>query len=502
MSMKTTDRILGEDRATVVETLAWATKQGAARLDFLGDYLREVARLSKTAAMPDAAIAFSQSVHETSEAGRPWNSYWYRTRGNVAGIGITGDPQQNQQSPVFETGEEAACAQISHLLLYATGEIRRGGLTPDDDPRYAAYRDAYGTRAMAQTINGLAGTWATDPQYATKLIARSVQMYGAVPDQDTGDETPPHATPDRPFVTGIPGLPGGALVTFYPIRMNLIAVDGYQRTGQKAHTPRRSVQHGTGNASNPSAWQEAQYFVNGAGGSQASIHACADDREVVICTPLDEITWQAADGGGPGNMNGYSCEMMEADAIWHAPNRRDALISITADFMGRCAARLGVTTPERHYDFNENNAPSQRHYCPNKLLTTTIDGRKAWDIYAAKWHAARRDELAPDAPEKPVKPVKPTPPKPPTLPPGMSGSLADALYNPDKVEHPDGGVPDYREGQPPSDAWCGYCLANNPDGKVWTDYPWPGLSSIIRRGDGRTVWAWSDGFVFEEAAPE
>jgi hypothetical protein len=38
--------------------------------------------------------------------------------------------------------------------------------------------------------------------------------------------------------TTIPGLPGGPLVTTYPIRMNLIAIDGYQPTGQPAHTPR------------------------------------------------------------------------------------------------------------------------------------------------------------------------------------------------------------------------------------------------------------------------
>jgi hypothetical protein len=192
------------------------------------------------------------------------------------------------------------------------------------------------------------------------------------------------------FTTEIPGLPGGPLKTTYPIRINLIAVDGYQRPGTKARLPRRSVQHGTGNASNASAWAEAQYFVNGAEGRQASVHACADDTEVVICVPLDEVTWQAADGGGPGNMNGLSCEMMEADVIWSDPARRNKLIAITADFMGRCAARFNIADPEQHWTFNAGSR--DRHDCPNKLRYLTIDGRPAWDIYAQQWRAARARE--------------------------------------------------------------------------------------------------------------
>jgi N-acetylmuramoyl-L-alanine amidase CwlA len=132
---------------------------------------------------------------------------------------------------------------------------------------------------------------------------------------------------------------------------------------------------------------EAQYFVNGAEGRQASVHACSDDRGVVIVVPLDEVTWQAADGAGPGNMNGLSCEMMEASAIWNDASRRDRLIAITADFMGRCSARLSIVKPERHWDFNAGSA--NRHHCPNMLMTTGL-----WESsYVPKWHAARADEL-------------------------------------------------------------------------------------------------------------
>ena len=53
-------------------------------------------------------------------------------------------------------------------------------------------------------------------------------------------------------------------------------------------------------------------------------------------------TWQAADGGGPGNMNGLSCEMMEADVIWSDPARRNKLIAITADFIRPAAQARAI----------------------------------------------------------------------------------------------------------------------------------------------------------------
>ena len=190
------------------------------------------------------------------------------------------------------------------------------------------------------------------------------------------------------FSTEVPGLPGGPLRTTYPITVNLIpSSNTRQRSGLTAHTPRRSVQHGTGNPNNPNAAAEAQWFVNGADGGTASIHYCTDDTKAVCCLPFNEVSWQAADGAGPGNMNGFSCEMMEANSIWQDFGRRDKLIAITADLMGRTAARLGVAVPERHWDFNEGTA--DRHHCPDKLMNTGL-----WESsYVPKWQAARADEL-------------------------------------------------------------------------------------------------------------
>ena len=185
--------------------------------------------------------------------------------------------------------------------------------------------------------------------------------------------------------TNIPGLPGGPLVTTYPIRMHRIPPGGRQRTGEPARAPRRSVQHGTANASNASAWNEADYFVRGAEGRGVSVHACVDHTEIVVTMPFDEVAVHA--GSTAGNQHGYACEMIEATATWNDPSRRDRMIAIAADFMGRVAARLGVPTPERHSDFGNPG-------CPAKLQNERIGGRMAWDVYVNLWHEARADELA------------------------------------------------------------------------------------------------------------
>jgi hypothetical protein len=262
-------------------------------------------------------------------------------------------------------------------------------------------------------------TWAWDEAYQDLIVERSIVLYGdTLPDQE--------GSPLPTFTTTVPGLPGGPLVTTYPIRTNMIPKGNTrQRPGIKAKTPRRSVQHGTGNPSNASAMAEAQYFVNGAEGRQASVHYFTDDREAVIGVPLDEVTWQAADGAGPGNMNGFSCEMMEASVIWNNAARRDALISITADLMGRTAARLGAVKPEQHWDFNAGSP--DRHDCPQLLRHTMHDWRLAWDVYARRWEIARLDELSRIDGGKPVY-AKSYPPEP--LPPVAHQTQNGAIWLP------------------------------------------------------------------------
>jgi hypothetical protein len=85
--------------------------------------------------------------------------------------------------------------------------------------------------------------------------------------------------------------------------------------------------------------------------------------------------------------------MVEDSKLWANPARRDRCIAITADYMGRVSARLGIAKAQQHWDFNFKLPPKDRHDCPNKLRHTTINGRLAWDIYVERWQAAKADEL-------------------------------------------------------------------------------------------------------------
>ena len=191
-----------------------------------------------------------------------------------------------------------------------------------------------------------------------------------------------------PHTTTIPGLAGGPLTTSFPVKTKLIPKwRTLNRPGIKASRPRRSVQHGNGNP-NSTAAGEANYLFNGAGGRQASYHSAADDLGVYVMVPADEVTWQAADGSGPGNLRGFSCELVEDRHIWADPKRRARCIEINAEWMGRVAARLDIAKPEQHWDFNFNNPPSHRHDCPNQLRH--VDG--AWDTYVSLWHRYKAEE--------------------------------------------------------------------------------------------------------------
>ena len=189
------------------------------------------------------------------------------------------------------------------------------------------------------------------------------------------------------YKTTVPGLPGGELETSHPIKIKLVPEwRTLNRPGIAARTPRRSVQHGNANP-NSTAAGEANYLYNGAGGRQASYHSATDDRETWVMVPADEVTWQAADGGGPGNMNGFSNEMVEDAALWADPQRRARVIENAAEFMGKVAARLNIARPERHWDFNAGDPG--RHHCPDKLMSLGL-----WATYEAKWHAYRAAEAA------------------------------------------------------------------------------------------------------------
>jgi hypothetical protein len=107
---------------------------------------------------------------------------------NAGSLGVTGDPNQNAASPTFKTTMASARAMSAHDLLYATGQIDKGGLKPADDPRYTAYRDAYGSTAHP-LLSDLSGKYAADTNYAETIASRAKTYLPDLPNQSTGGTT-------------------------------------------------------------------------------------------------------------------------------------------------------------------------------------------------------------------------------------------------------------------------------------------------------------------------
>lgn len=167
-----TSPIVGRSTADAHDALVWL---GESR-DEVHRYALELDRLCDLVGF-DFRILFAQAVHETGR----FTSKWWTERLNPAGIGITGDATQNEQSHTWKNGTEAARAHVVHMMAY-TGHY--GGLPAetiadlmDLDPRFDAV-NAAGYAGTVRTLGDLGnGKWATDPQYADKIAARANQIF-------------------------------------------------------------------------------------------------------------------------------------------------------------------------------------------------------------------------------------------------------------------------------------------------------------------------------------
>lgn len=403
MTYSTDTPIVGPPTGTLAEALSWLDIKAGPETE----YATELWRLCELVGI-DPAVLFAQAAHETGD----FSSFYWKSRLNPAGIGITGDKAQNEASQTWANGKEAAQGHVIHMYSYADYSgtnivgTTKNIVRPlyEQDVRMWAIYEAH-LEGTVRTLGDLTGKWATDPRYGEKIAAKLNAIFpkGTQPGEPNNQQ---EVTPmSLAFTTTIPGLPGGPLVTDYEIHVRILRESmKNNRPGIKAKSPRRSVQHGNGNP-NAFAKDDSLWLYNGASGGTISFHAGADEFGVWYNVPADEVTWQAADSGGPGNMNGFSCEMSE-----HAVYRQDMTrlrknIYVNADFMGRVAARLNIAVPEQHWTFNYESA--DRHNCPNILRTMSIAGVPCWTIYTNQWNASKADEL------KRMTPSKYTTPEPP-----------------------------------------------------------------------------------------
>lgn len=338
----------------------------AEALAFLGDYdgtdaeyVEELFRLCNLVGF-DFRILFAQFCHETANA----TSGVWASRLNPAGIGWTGDPQQNAASPFFKDGTDAARAHVAHMIAYTghsgdwpSSEI---DVPSEHDPRWDAVEEAGFFGAVGKLGDLGNGKWAADPDYAPQIAAKANAIFK--------EET-------RMAVYPVVGLPGPGIELPVPLSHDIIPLSqSNQRPGIKRQTPGYWVQHETANTSpGADAAMHDRWLHNGADGAQLSFHFCVDDGAIYQMIPVDEVTWQAADGSGPGNMSGISCELCVNAGIDTAKARHNAE-ALAGGIMK--ALGMGVDRCKRHYDFNA--ADPNRHHCPDEMMSEGY-----WDTFVA-----------------------------------------------------------------------------------------------------------------------
>lgn len=167
-----TNAIVGPARGDATRAIAYARAAGAVRMDEVEQYVWEIYRLAPQIGF-DPALLVAQSALETGN----WRSDWWLYRLNPAGIGVTGDPAQNSDSPTFADGTMAARGQIAHMHAEVYGRSRP---LPDVlqgvDPTYQHVFEA-GWAGTIRTLEDLAGTWAADPHYDAKLVRVAQDIF-------------------------------------------------------------------------------------------------------------------------------------------------------------------------------------------------------------------------------------------------------------------------------------------------------------------------------------
>lgn len=167
-----TNAIVGPARGDATRAMTFARAAGAVRMDEVERYVREIYRLAPQIGF-DPALLVAQSALETGN----WRSDWWLYRLNPAGIGVTGDPAQNSDSPTFADGTMAARGQIAHMHAEVYGRSRPlPEVLQGVDPTYQRVFDA-GWAGTIRTLEDLAGTWAADPHYDAKLVRVANEIF-------------------------------------------------------------------------------------------------------------------------------------------------------------------------------------------------------------------------------------------------------------------------------------------------------------------------------------
>lgn len=291
--------IVGRSTGTAEQAIAWLTRVRGQRFqgrDDVDTYVRELWRLADLVGF-DAAILFAQAVHETSDP-LPFTSFWWEERRNPAGIGITGDPAQDEASGTWATGTDSARAVVVHMCAY-TGQYTTfpGEEVPADyvdlDPRWNAVFDA-GYAGTVRVLGDLGnGRWAVDPGYAVKIRDRANQIF----------EDPIRGAMPVPTITA----------KECPIEIRVLTGSAPNRPAMPMPSPSYVTVHEVGNTS-PGADEEmhARFVHNGGGDAAVSFHFIVGPTKAIQLIYLNENAWHASDGyNGAGNRDTIAIETVQ-----------------------------------------------------------------------------------------------------------------------------------------------------------------------------------------------
>jgi hypothetical protein len=523
MPIKVTDTIIGKSRGTAAKAKASFRERGALRMNDVAAYVDAVYALCEPDDMPDAAIVVSAGDVETGT----FTNKWWKERLNAGSLGVTGWPPDDEASPTFASGAAAAKAHVAHLLLYATGQINRGGLTPADDPRYDAYRDAYGTRAFP-ILNDLSGRYAADPAYGATIARRSQVVYGDLPDQSSVT-LPTEPEPEEPPMT----------------KPTIILVAGHRSDGDSGNSNEKDRTDDMARAylaAFKAAGYATRYVQNEDGDGRPDITSGGLDtvssktRQIMqgISGPmvLLDLHFEGAAARGVfaivPDVTGLRTAVIggaPTDDTW-ANNPLD--VKLAGVISRRIAAATGLpiratTQPgimsERHtgvgYDGWRLATMAYSAWCRDRAVRLVVEHGSLptsdvsiinqpgfYEKCAAAAVAAVNEVYAVSTPAPQPEPEpepEPQPGQKHELPKGMTLQSARRLYGTLKVSWADDPFtfdPERSEGR----AWLERGKAQLKEGERYDKAKWPRLVDVIRRGDGSRIFHFSDGWTYEQKA--
>lgn len=168
-----TNALVGPARGTPEQVIEYAKRTNSLRQADVELYVYEIYRLAPQLGF-DPSLLIAQSALETGY----WKSKWWDERLNPAGLGINDDPSTHPYSAKFPNGTNSARAQLAHMHaeVYGTRKALPTALQ-GVDITYELVLKA-GWAGTVVTLDDLAGTWATDPQYGWKISRVASYIFG------------------------------------------------------------------------------------------------------------------------------------------------------------------------------------------------------------------------------------------------------------------------------------------------------------------------------------